>query len=177
MLGVVGTSLDISDRKRGEDKLNALLGELQLIFEKAAAGTALLRNGVIERVNPQFADMLGYKIHELIGKSALVLYPGRAHYENLDRESRAEFAQGRIYRADAQVKRKDGTHYWVQLAARAVDGEKDATESIWSFADVDERKSGETQLERRAAYFRALVEKSSHIVSVVNAEGGIQYES
>jgi len=177
MLGIVGTSMNISERKQAEDKLRAALAELELIFDNAAAGIAYVRDRVIERVNRRFAEMLGYDKDELVGKSTEILYPAREDYENLGREAYPELAKGGIYQADVQFKRKDGSLFRVHLIGRAVSREKEGTESIWVFEDITERKAAEERLQRREAYYRALVENSSDVIIVVNAEGRIKYES
>jgi len=176
-LGIVGTSMNISERKQAEDRLRAALGDIELIFDNAAAGIAYARDRVIGRVNRRFAEMLGYDKDELRGKSAEILYPTHADYENLGREAYPELAKGGIYQADVQFKRKDGSLFRAHLIGRAVSRQKEGTESIWVFEDITGRKAAEERLQRREAYYRALVENSSDVIIVVNAEGKIKYAS
>ena len=176
-LGIVGTSMNISERKQVEDKLRATLTELELIFDNAGAGIAFARERVIQRVNHRFAEMFGYDSDELVGKSTEMLYPTRDDYENLGREAYPELAKGGIYQADVQFKRKDGSLFRVHLTGRAVSRDKGGTEAIWVFEDITERKVAEERLQRREAYYRALVENSSDVIVVVNAEGSIKYAS
>ncbi|OGA54445.1 MAG: hypothetical protein A3G24_06965 [Betaproteobacteria bacterium RIFCSPLOWO2_12_FULL_62_13] len=177
MLGVVGTSMDISERKQAQANMDAVLIELELIFENAVVGIAFAMDRVIQRVNRRFAEMLGYEKNELIGKSTEIVYPAREDYEKLGRDAYPELAQGRIYRTETRFRRKDGSLIWVHLAGRAADREKDGTKSIWVFEDITERKAAEEQLKRREAYFRALTENGNDVTVVVNAEGTTRYQS
>ena len=176
-LGIVGTSMNISERKQAEEKLRAALTELELIFDNAAAGIAFARERVIQRVNRRFAEMFGYDSADLVGKNTGILYPTREDYENLGREAYPELAKGGIYQTDVQFRRKDGSLFRVHLTGRAVSREKGGTDSIWVFEDITERRVAEERLQRREAYYRALVENSSDVIVVVNAEGAIKYES
>lgn len=176
-LGIVGTSMNISERKQADEKLHAALAELELIFDETAAGIAFTRDRVIQRVNVWFAEMFGYDSGELAGKNAEILYPTQGDYEKLGREAYPELAKGGIYRADVELKRKDGSLFRAHLTGRAVSRDKGGTESIWILEDVTQRKTEEERLQRREAYFRALVENSGDVIIVVNAEGKIKYES
>ncbi len=176
-LGIVGTSMNINERKQADEKLHASLAELELIFDNAAAGIAFARERVIQRINHRFAEMFGYDSGELAGKSTEVLYPTREDYEKLGREAYPELAKGGIYRADVQFKRKDGSLFRAHLTGRTVSRDKGGTESIWVLEDITERKTEEERLQRREAYYRALVENGSDVIIVVNAEGKIKYES
>lgn len=176
-LGILGTSLDVTERKRAEAKMREVLGELELIFENAVAGIAFARDRVIERVNRRFAEMVGYRKEELVGQSTEIVYPSREQFEALGRDAYPMLAEGRIYEGQAQFRRKDGTLFWVHLAGRAVDHDRKGNESIWVFEDITERKAAEERLTRSEAYFRALIENGSDVVTVVDAAGTIRYES
>ncbi len=177
MLGVVGTSIDVTERKQTEAGLRRALAEHELVFDNTAVGIAVARNRVIERLNRRFAEMLGYGKEELIGKSTEIIYPTKADFDRLGREAYPELAQGHIYQTDVQFKRKNGSLFWVHLAGRALTREKENGESVWVAEDISERKTTEGQLAHSEAHFRALVEKSSDVMVVVNAEGTIRYES
>lgn len=125
-LGIVGTSMNISERKQAEEKLRATLTELELIFDNAAAGIAFARERVIQRVNHRFAEMFGYDSDELVGKTTEILYPTREDYENLGREAYPELAKGGMYQADVQFRRKDGSLFRVHVTGRAISREKGA---------------------------------------------------
>lgn len=176
-LGILGISLDVTEHKRAEENLREALEGFQLIVENVAAGIVYARAGVIERINRRFADMLGSRREELVGRSVEVCHPSREHFEALEREAARPMAEGRAYQGHVQLKRRDGTLLWALATGRAVDREGGNEGAVWMFEDITERKAAEDRLAHSEAYFRALVENGSDSVTVVNAEGAIQYQS
>lgn len=176
-LGILGTSLDVTDRKRVEMKLREVLGESELIIDNVAAGIAVAKDRVFERVNRRFAEMLGYRAEELVGKSTEIVYPAKEDFERVGREAYPEIAKGGVYQTSNQFKRKDGSLFWARLAGRALDREKSGGRSVWAFEDISERRGAEEQLRRRETYFRALIENGNEAVLVTGADGTIRYDS
>lgn len=176
-LGILGASLDISERKRAEGKLREALAEREVIFDNITAGIVHAKDRVIRRVNRRFAEMVGYAPEELVGQSTEIVYPSKEDYEKLGREAYPELARGNAYQSVVRFKRKDGSLVWVYLSGRAVDREQGGTNSVWVCENVTDRKAAEDELQRREARFRALVEGSGDMSMVFNAAGVIRYES
>lgn len=68
ILYIEGTLQDITERKRTEEALRESEHMFRDLTEKALAGTYLIQDGVFRYVNSRFAEILGYKAHELIEK-------------------------------------------------------------------------------------------------------------
>jgi PAS domain S-box-containing protein len=177
VLGVVGASVDVTERKEAEGTLRTALADLDLMIENAPAGLAVVKERVIERVNRRFAEMLGYAKRELVGQSTELIYPGRTEYEKLGRDAYPELAKGHAYETSLQLKRKDGTLFWAHLAGRVAGDERERGKSIWVADDITERQTLDEGVRRREAYFRGLVENNGDVIVVVNAEGTVKYES
>lgn len=175
-LGILGTSIDVTERKRAEARVREMLGELELLFDNAVTGIAFTRENVIERVNRRFIELFGYGREELAGQTTERLHSAKEGYVRHVRDAEARFAQGAVYRADMELRRKDGTPVWVHVAGQRAAREKDGG-AIWVFEDVTERKLAEQRLERREAYFRALIENCNEVIVVIDAAGMIRYES
>lgn len=176
-LGILGTSIDVTERKQAEAKMHGLLTELELVFENAVTGIAFTKDRVIERVNRRFAEMFGYGREELTGRSIELLHPAKDDYEKLLHDADPELARGGVYRIDMQFRRKDGSLIWAHLAGRAVTRGRESAEEIWVFEDITERKFAELRLERRETYFRALIENCNDVIMVIDAAGTVKYES
>lgn len=176
-LGILGTSIDVTERKRAEARMREVASELELLFENAVTGIAFIRDRVIERVNRRFSELFGYGKEELAGESLERVHGGTEEYERTVREAETHFGQNRIYQADVQMKRKDGAPIWIHVVARALAREKEPGGAIWVFEDITERKFAELRLERRETYFRALIENCSDVIAVIDAAAVIKYES
>ncbi|MGQ0751535.1 MAG: PAS domain S-box protein [Betaproteobacteria bacterium] len=176
-LGILGTSIDVTDRKRAEAKMRDAAAELELLFENAVTGIAFTRDRLIERVNRRFVELFGYGKDELAGHGMELLLHSKEDYEKLARESQPQLAQGRVYQGDVQMRRKDGSLAWMHLAGRSALREKEGAGAIWVFEDITERKFAEVRLERRETYFRALIENCNDVIVVVDAAAVIKYES
>lgn len=176
-LGILGTSIDVTDRKRAEAKMRDAAAELELLFENAVTGIAFTRDRLIDRVNRRFLELFGYGRDELVGHSMEALFAAKEDHEKLAREAQPQLAQGRVYQGDAQMRRKDGSLAWIHLAAKSAAREKESAGAIWVFEDITERKFAELRLERRETYFRALIENCNDVIVVVDAAAVIKYES
>jgi len=176
-LGILGTSIDVTDRKRAEAKMRDVLTELELVFENAVTGIVFTRDRIIERVNRRFAEMFGYGKEDLVGQSMELIHLAKEDYEKVGRDAHSELAGGRVYRADMQFRRKDGALIWTHLAGKAVSRDQESAEAIWVFEDITERKFAELRLESRETYFRALIENCNDVIMVVDAAGTVKYES
>ena len=175
-LGILGTSIDVTERKRAEARMRDMLAELELLFENAVTGIVFTRDHVVERVNRRFGELFGYGKEELVGLTTERLHPGKEDYDKHIRDAESQLAQGGVYRADMHLRRKDGAPLWVRVAGRAAARDKDGG-AIWVFEDITERKLAELRLERREAYFRALIENGNAVILVIDAAGLIKYES
>lgn len=112
-------------------------------------------NARIQRVNPAFSEITGYKKSEVLGKNPNLLSSGRHNaefyadmWESLTRQG---FWQGEIWN-----KRKDGTIFpeWLSITAIKDDnGEISQYASI--FSDLTEIKKSEARI-KRLAYFDEL---------------------
>jgi PAS domain S-box-containing protein len=176
-LGIMGTSIDVTDRKRAEARMRDVAAEMELLFENVVTGIAFTKDRVIERANRRFAELFGYSKEELVGHGIDLVAASSEDHEKLMREAQAHFGQGRVYQVDVQMRRKDGGLAWIHLVGKAVAREKEAGAVIWVFEDITERKFAEMRLERRETYFRALIENCNDVIVVIDAAAVIKYES
>src|SRR5204862_656204 len=72
---VLGTSIDITERKRAEQELRESEQKFSIIYDKAPFAGVLskLPDGVIININEEFEKVFGYSKQEATGKTSLEL--------------------------------------------------------------------------------------------------------
>jgi PAS domain S-box-containing protein len=121
IIGIVGLSRDITERKRAEEKLIDSEARLRSYFELPLIGVAIttLDKGWLE-VNSTICDMLGYSKEELTGTTWAQL----THPEDLDAdlEQFQRILSGEIdtYFMEKRFIRKDGDIIWTELSVGCV---------------------------------------------------------
>jgi PAS domain S-box-containing protein len=146
-VGIVGTSTDVTDRKRAEAELR-----LQSAALNAAANPMIItdRHGVIEWVNPAFTTMTGFTAAEALGRTPWALLDS-SQQDSFNPALWEAIRSGRVWEDELVNRRKDGTRY---TEARAITPVTDERGEISHFVaikqDVTARKRTEAELGERA---------------------------
>jgi PAS domain S-box-containing protein len=138
-----GTILDISERKRSEERLLLQSTALESV---ANAIVVTDETGTILWVNPAFTRLTGYTPVEAIGRSTRILRSGR-HDPAFYAEMWRAIGEGSVWRGEVVNRRKDGTLYTEEMTitpVRAEDGR--ISRFIAVKEDVTERRQLEDQL-------------------------------
>lgn len=137
---------DISDLHRARQALARVTREQAAMLDSDLIGIVRLRNRVAVWQNRALARMFGYGPGELDGQSARVLYPDDRAFEALGGAAYPQLRQGKPYRAQLPMQRKDGKPIWVDLSGVMVNEE----ESLWLMADITAMKDYQKQVEHIA---------------------------
>jgi PAS domain S-box-containing protein len=145
LLQIVGTSIDVTERKRAEvvgQRLAAIVDS----SEDAIISKEL--NGIIESWNRAAERLFGYQASEVIGKSILVIIPPDRHDEELGILERVRRGES-IKPYETVRMRKDGSLLDISLTVSPV---RDAAGQIIGAAkiarDITERKHAQQEHER-----------------------------
>jgi PAS domain S-box-containing protein len=79
---VIGTLLDITERKQSENKIIESEQALRAILSASPIGIGRIRDRVFEWVNDSMCHITGYSFDELIGRNTRFLYPENEGYIN-----------------------------------------------------------------------------------------------
>ncbi len=148
MVGSLGVAVDITSRKRGEERLRQSEERYRASFEQAGTGIVHADfDGTLLRWNDRFRQILGYAPEDM----AQLNFLGLTYEEDraLSREVTEDLRLGRIQsRAfEKRYYRKDGSLTWVKLhCAVSRDADGQARHLITVVEDINDRKQAELQL-------------------------------
>ena len=168
---VVVYAADITERHNYQLQMERLLTEQRALLENDLVGIVTVRDRKIIWANPAFEKMLGYDPGELTGTSTRNYYPSEAAYQEFGTAAYPVLLSGKIYRAQIEHMRKDGSHIWVDLSGVILD--RKTGESLWGFIDITERKSLEEAILHERDFAESLIETAQAIVLVLDPEGRI----
>ena len=122
--------------------------EQQVILDNAGAGIAFIRSRSIVRCNQRFADIYGFdSTLQALGCSSESLYPDVQSFLALGEQAYPVMQTGQAFKAEVQMRRKDGRLFWTHLTGTLVNAADLEQGSIWIIDDIDEQKAAFAQLE------------------------------
>ena len=171
--GVIGVALDVSQRRRAEERLRESEERYRDYYQNApnAYLSVDIETGVIIEHNQTAAEMLGRSGDEIIGHKTIEFYASNAHQEAHAAMQRF-CSEGSIHGVELQVVRKDGTVIDVSLDATAVrdeDGNIVRSRSVWR--DITARKRAEERLRAEEVRYRELFENANDIIYTHDMQG------
>ena len=184
-----GFIMDITDHKRTEVQLRESEERYRATFEQAAVGmlhTSL--DGRIIRCNERFAQMIGYRVDEIAGKTfQQITAPEDLPKSNavLKRMTAESATSAGPSEWEKRYVRKDGSLIWVKLTISLQrDNEGRALHYITVVEDINARKTAEerliaTQQELRISEerYRTIFEMSSDAVVINRLSDGVYVDA
>ena len=166
-----GTIEDITERKQAEEATRESELKYRSLVERMSEGLVQVDNDdVIQFVNDQFCDMVGYSRNELIGNVASELLPVEDD-RNLVKEKNRLRAQGTSDQYELQLKKKSGEFIWVHISGAPVMDSKDVViGSIGVQTDITERVRAEEALRRAHDELELRVKERTKELAETNEE-------
>ncbi len=139
----IASIMDITDRKRTEDRLRAALDEMEAIQQNTILGVGLFHDDWVTRMNPRGAEIFGLSADQLKGMRPSAFFPTPRAYRHFRRRCVYGLVTSGYYEADQQFRRADGGLIWTRLFAKPMD-ENDLDKGvIWTILDITERRYNE----------------------------------
>ena len=175
--GFIAVQTDITDRRQTEEELRERESYYRCIVETASEGVWMFDSeSKTTFANTRMAEMLGYTVDEIMGKSL---------FEFIDGDERAiaqtyvqRRKQGIRERHDFKFTRKDGSHLWAIVSATPMfDSEGEFSGVLRMITDISDRKQAEAELRQtlQELEFEKFALDQSAIVSTTNQFGIISY--
>ena len=173
--GVLGVYEDITGRKRAEDALRESEERFRRIVDTANEGICAVDGEFrITFVNQRMADMLGYTVDEILGRTAdSFMYEEDLDDHGQKMEARRTGGES-IY--DRRMLRKDGETIWTLVSATPISGPDGGF--VGSFAmvtDITDRNRAEEALRESQEQLRTIFDTSPAAIFLVNPEGRITF--
>ncbi|MEZ2223478.1 PAS domain S-box protein [Rhizobium sp. RCC_161_2] len=160
IVGAVNCFHDISERIDVEERGQEQAQRLAAIYGHAAIGIAeVSADGKLQRVNGRLADLLGYPIDELVGRS--IFDPALADNAEEDMREFERQIRGYIdrYGVEKRFVRKDGTKIWIAVNSETIkDSSGQFLYAVRVQQDITARKVAEAALVRHVEEQAALYE-------------------
>jgi diguanylate cyclase (GGDEF)-like protein/PAS domain S-box-containing protein len=141
---------DISETHRIRQQLHQLTLDQEAMLESDLVGIAKLKDRMTVWRNHALERMFGYGDGELLGVPARQLYVDDTAYETLGALAYPQLRAGGRFRTQLQMRRKDGSLIWVDLAGVELPGSGGA--SLWMMVDITQSKAHEARMERAALH-------------------------
>ncbi|WP_051038037.1 PAS domain-containing sensor histidine kinase [Thalassoporum mexicanum] len=167
IIGVVGTSEDITERTKAELALRESEQRGRILSESAFEGILIQNKCRVLCVNGALLEMLGYQTDEIVGMNTLSL---------IAPEYRGVFWQGIIWDLEklheVDVFRKDGTRFTAEVRSRAIPYQGEYAR-VLAIRDISDRKRAELELQHANAYLNAVIDNLGDGLLVADAQGNV----
>ena len=178
VLKFVGTTTDIDDQKRAEEKLRESEYEARLIVNSIPGLVCTLNPaGQIDLANRPLLDFFGMTVEELNSWGT----NGAVHPDDLQRviaELTHSMTTGTAYDSELRYRRADGLYRWSQTRILPVrDTEGRITRWYGLITDIDDRKRAEEGLRESEYEARLTVDSIPGMVALLSPTGNLEMVS
>lgn len=141
---------DISETHRIRQQLHQLTLDQRAMLDSDLVGIVKISERRSVWHNHALERMFGYDAGELQGASARLLYLDDASFHTLGALAYPQLRAGGRYRTQLQMRRKDGSPIWIDMAGVELPGSGGAT--LWMMLDITQAKAHEARMERAALH-------------------------
>lgn len=139
---------DLNQYLPGEDAIDSLLREQEVIQEHAGIGIAFIKERRIIRCNQRMGEILEYCQAELTGAPALQIYADRESYNRIGAEAYPLLNTGELYLTTIQLKRKNGSLVWCKLRGKMIASGHKEQGFIWIVDDISQEMASRKVLKQ-----------------------------
>jgi PAS domain S-box-containing protein len=158
LIGAVNVLVDISDRKRAEDRV---LFQAHLLEQVQAAVIATDMRGIVTHWNEHAEKLYGWTREEAMGRNITELTVGPEE-AGLAEGIMEGVRSGATWEGEFEVRRRDGSRFLAHVTDSLIrDAEGQAVGIVGVSTDITERKRTEEELRESEERFRAFFETAA----------------
>ena len=156
LFGIMGATRDITERKKAEEALRESEHKFRRFVEEMNDGYFIIQDFKIVFVNSRSAEMFGYSVSEVLGKSLEELLPYEVRKELLEWHTKRLRGEAVPQQYEVMLPKKDGTVCTVEFGIKLIDYAGRPAVSVL-MRDITERKRMEEALRESEKHYSALV--------------------
>ncbi len=144
VIGLVGVSRDITERKRLEEGIQQSEIFFRSVWEHSSSGMRLTdENGTIITVNKSFCDMVGKTEKELVGSSLAVIYKPEAHSRIVQKHMERFSSRSVPISTEQELLLWNGKKVWFKVLNSFIEFGSAKSLLLGIFSDITEQKESE----------------------------------
>jgi PAS domain S-box-containing protein len=175
---VVAVVRDITERKGWERELRRREEHFRALIENGSDLIAIIgADGITRYLSPSAERLLGWKTEERVGRSTMETIHPEDFGEVARLRDHAVNNPGSTIQVEFRYKHGDGSWRVFEAAARTLRPDSAAEGLVVNARDVTERKRAEEALRRSEEHFRAVIENASDLVTILETDGVMRYQS
>jgi PAS domain S-box-containing protein len=169
---------DVSEQKEAGRALERSEQHFRRLIENSSdVATVLDARGISTYQSPSVERVLGYRPEEMVGTSAF----DRIHPDDAAVAAAALRAiaaePGAVRQVEFRYRHRDGSWRVVETLGRTLSPDSAEEGVVINARDVTERREAEEALRRSEERFRALIENASDLITILEPDGSIRYQS
>jgi PAS domain S-box-containing protein len=175
VIELVGTAMDVTERRQAEEKIREQEVELRQILDAAPQHLSVLSSdGSHLYINQSSLDFLGLTLEEWLKRDIRELvHPDDA--ERVARERKEALSSGSPLKIEARFLRNDGEYRWLFLYYKPLRDEQGRiTRWVVPAIDIEDRKRSEERLRHENVALREEIVKASMFEEIVGASPALQ---
>lgn len=166
---------EVTERLRMEKHASQISQELQATLDTVIVGISHIKDRRVIWANHAHDQMLGYLRGETYGMETKVFYLDERTHDKLGKDSMPVLLNGNTYRLELELRKRDGTRFWCEIAGRMVNPKQPEEGVIWMLHDVTERKKVEGELKTQRDFATQIINLMGQGLTVTNADGHFEF--
>lgn len=166
---------DITERTLAEGARLTAEARFRTLAENAVTAVYIIQDNRFAYTNARLTELSGYTAEEMVRLSPLRLIHEEDRHSIVEKIRRQKGDEQNM-RYEFRLLRKDGHLRYVEMHGRTI--EHDGRPALLgALIDVTDRVLAQIALERNEARFRALVHNSAEVITLLDPDGTVQYQS